>query len=98
MPDIRTLINIVEGEYIPQRKHTLRVNLDDYALMRALLHMPSPENFTSPNHYGKVGIISFWDSLSYLDVKNKLSQFGVPFDEEPGATTTFWDNELTPET
>jgi hypothetical protein len=40
LSDIRKYMNLVEGEFIPQRKHTLRVNLDDYSMMRAILHMP----------------------------------------------------------
>jgi hypothetical protein len=33
-----------------------------------------------------------------LDTKAKMDKFGVPYEEEPGETTSFWDKELTPET
>jgi hypothetical protein len=96
--DLRKYLKIVEGELIPQPKHILRINTDAYGLMRAIMHLSAPEKFTSPNHYGEVGILSFHDSVAYLDAKNKLTDFGVKFDEEPHGMTDYWDTECTPET
>jgi hypothetical protein len=87
-----------EGELIAMRPNTLRVNVDDYTFLRTILQLPQPSHFTSPNHYGKIGILTFWDRHSYDEVKGKLQKFNISFKEEPDGMTTYWDKELTPET
>lgn len=96
--EMRKYVKILEGELIPQRRHTLRIEVDDYNVYRTLLHMPSPENFTTANKFGKVGMFTFWDALSYDETKRKLEKMGIKYSEEPEGTTTFWDQELTSET
>lgn len=96
--DIRHFMNIIEGELLPQPIHTLRIAIPNYQMMRTLLHLADPSKYTVANHYGDEKIMTFSDTLSFIDTKEKLAQFSVPYQVETEGTTGLWDSELGPET
>jgi hypothetical protein len=93
MSKIREFLNIMEGELLPNKGGTLKVELDPYNLYRLLLRLPQPENYSQPNGSGMTGMLSFIDPVSYADTKAKLDKFGIGYTEEDGGTNELWDKE-----
>ncbi len=95
MAKIHEFLRLMEGELIPNKKGTLKVELDPYNLYRLLLRMPQPENYVQPNSNSLLGLLTFMDPISYHNAKEKLDKFGVKYQEEDGKTNTLWDDEVT---
>lgn len=89
---IREFLKIMEGELIPTKSHTLRVELDPYSLYRLLLRMPSPQNYIQPDGNGTMGVLTFMDPVSYAEAKGKFDKFGIKYKEDEGMNN-LWDNE-----
>jgi hypothetical protein len=94
---IREFIAIMEGELIPRKTGTLKVELDPYMLYRTLLRMPAPENYIEPDGNNMRGLLTFIDPISYDDAKKKFDKFGIKYQEEDGKINSLWDNEHKPE-
>jgi len=97
MAKIHDFLRLVEGELIPNKKGTLRVELDPYNLYRLLLRMPQPDNYVQPNENSLLGLLTFCDPITYEDAKTKLKRFGIRYQEEDGNMNNLWDTELTHE-
>ena len=94
MAKINDFLRLMEAELIPNKKGTLKVDLDPYLLYRLLLRMPQPENYIQPNSNALLGLLTFMDPLSYQQAKEKLKKFGIKYYEEDGETTDLWDKEV----
>jgi len=97
---LRNYMKILEGELIPHRENTIRVDLSDYDTVRMLIHLSDEDHEPNPqyrwNQYSR--IMTFWDSVSYLKIKRRLDKLGIKYDHEEPRATNFRDNELTKET
>ena len=94
MTKLHEFLRLMEGELIPNRRGTLRVEMDPYSLYRLLLRLPQPENYIQPNGNAMVGLLTHMDPISYEDTKKKLDRFGIKYSEEEGGTTDLWDIEV----
>lgn len=97
MAKIHDFLKLMEGELIPNKSGTLKVELDPYNLYRLLLRMPQPENYVQPNGNAMVGLLTHMDPISYAQTKEKLDKFGIKYEEDEGGMTDLWDHEAKSE-
>lgn len=90
---LQQFLKIMEGELIPTKVRTLKIDTDPYTLYRTLLRMPSPENYIQPNGNRPMGLMTFWDSVSYANAKDKFDKFGIKYEEQDEGMSHVWDNE-----
>ncbi len=97
MPKIVDFLKLMEGELIPNKAGTLKVDLDPYNLYRLMLRMPQPQNYVEPNGNALLGLLTFMDPITYAETKAKLDKFGIKYQEQDGNMNNLWDEELQAE-
>lgn len=82
--DFKKWRQIVEGQFIPSVPHTLIIDKSSYELLRSLMKVIEPENYSDGNKAEDSAIVMNLYPGEHERITSLFKKYGIPFEEHEG--------------